>query len=268
MSLLRPKNTPSNRDALFLIMSSVFITALILGNLIGTTKFIHLFTIHLPDWFLPLVPALVRDGNQYSMIVPAGLIAFPATFLATDLVSELFGRRKAQLLVWVGFGVNCFMLILMTINFHLPNAEGVSGGLHLFDGIYGFMVGNTIASMIAYLTAQTIDVHLFHFWKKKTGGKHLWLRNNASTMVSQLVDSTAIITILYLSGNLGGSITSLSAVVILILNSYLFKFFAALLDTPIIYAVVAWLRDFDEDTVGTKENEPDLVQWVKPQAAK
>jgi uncharacterized integral membrane protein (TIGR00697 family) len=253
MSFLRPKNTPFNRDALFLIMSSIFITALVLGNLIGTTKFIHLFTIHLPDWFLPLVPALVRDGNQYSMIVPAGLIAFPATFLATDLVSELFGRRKAQLLVWVGFGVNCFMLILMTINFYLPNADGVSGGLHLFDGIYGFMVGNTIASMIAYLTAQTIDVRLFHYWKKRTAGKHLWLRNNASTMISQLVDSTAIISILYFSGNLGDSITGFSALIILILNSYIFKFFAALIDTPIIYGAVAWLREFDEDPVSQKK---------------
>ena len=247
MSFRRPKNTPHNRDALFLILSSIFITSLVLANLIGTTKFIHLFTIQIPSWLLPLVPEMVRNGSDYSMIVPAGLIAFPATFLATDLISELFGRRKAQLLVWVGFGVNCFMLALMVINFHLPNAYGVSAGLHLFDGIYGYMVGNTIASMIAYLTAQTIDVRLFHFWKNKTRGKHLWLRNNASTMVSQLVDSTAIISILYFSGNLGDSVTGLSALVVLIMNSYVFKFMAALIDTPIIYAVVNWLRDFDED---------------------
>jgi queuosine precursor transporter len=247
MSFFRIKNTAFNRDALFLILSSVFITSLVIANLIGTTKFIHLFTLQLPEWLLPLVPVLVRNGNEYSMIVPAGLIAFPATFLATDLVSELFGRRKAQLLVWVGFGVNCFMLALMVINYHLPNAEGVSMGLHLFDGIYGYMVGNTIASMIAYLTAQTIDVRLFHFLKNKTRGKHLWLRNNASTMVSQLVDSTAIMTILYLSGYLGESVTGLASLLILILNAYIFKFFAALLDTPIIYAIVGLLKDFDED---------------------
>lgn len=249
MNRARIKNTPFARDALFLILSSIFITSLVLANLIGTTKFIHLFTIGIPDLLLPLIPAIVRNGNEYSMVVPAGLIAFPITFLATDLISELFGRKKAQLLVWVGFGVNCFMLVLMFINFHLPNAEGISAGLHLFDGIYQYMVGNTIASMIAYLTAQTIDVRLFHFWKNKTKGRHLWLRNNASTLVSQLVDSTAIITILYLSGNLGDSITGLSAVVILILNSYLFKFLAALIDTPIIYAAVALLKDFEEDPV-------------------
>jgi queuosine precursor transporter len=253
MTFPRLKNTPFNRDVLFLVFSSVFITALVMGNLIGTTKFIHLFSIRIPDLFLPLVPNLVRDGNLYSMIVPAGLIAFPATFLATDLVSELFGRAKAQLLVWVGFGTNCFMLLIMTINFYLPNAYGISGGLNLFDGVYNYMVGNTIASMIAYLTAQTIDVRLFHFWKEKTKGRHLWLRNNASTMVSQLVDSTAIMSILYFSGNLGDNVTGISALVILIINAYAFKFFAALIDTPIIYLVVGWLKDFDEDPVNYKK---------------
>ena len=248
MRIPRLRNTPFSRDALFLALSSLFVAALVLGNLVGTTKFIHLFSIHFPDWFLPFVPELVRDGNVYSMIVPAGLIAFPLTFLATDLISELFGRRKAQLVVWIGFGVNIFMITIMTINYYLPDAEGVSAGLHLFDGMYGYMVGNTLASMTAYLVAQTIDVRLFHFWKKKTRGKHLWLRNNASTMVSQLVDSTAIISILYVSGNLGDSITGIGAMVILIINSYIFKFFAALFDTPLIYLIVGFLKNFDEDS--------------------
>jgi len=255
MRIPRLRNTPFNRDALFLALSSLFVAALVLGNLVGTTKFIHLFSIRFPDWFLPFVPEMVREGSAYSMIVPAGLIAFPLTFLATDLISELFGRRKAQLVVWIGFGVNIFMITLMTINYYLPNAEGVSAGLHLFDGIYGYMVGNTLASMTAYLVAQTIDVRLFHFWKKKTRGRHLWLRNNASTMVSQLVDSTAIVSILYISGNLGDSITGISAVIILIINSYMFKFFAALIDTPVIYALVGWLKNFDEDPMGNSNEK-------------
>jgi queuosine precursor transporter len=247
-----PKDTDRNfrRDALFLALSGVFITALVMANLMGTTKFVKLFTLHLPDWFLPLVPGMVRDGSFYSMIVPVGVIAFPATFLVTDLVSELFGRRKAQLLVWVGFGVNCFMLLVMTISYYLPDAVGVSKGLHLFEGVYGFMIGNTIASMIAYLTAQTIDVRLFHFWKKKTKGKHLWLRNNASTMTSQLVDTTAILGILYFAGNLGDSVTGIGALIILILNTYLFKLMAALIDTPLIYASVKLLRRYEEDPEG------------------
>lgn len=238
------------RDALFLTLCAIFLTALVMGNIIGTTKFVTLFSLNFPNWLLPLVPELVRDGSTWSMVVPVGVIAFPATFLATDLVSELFGRKKAQLLVWVGFAMNVFMLLVMTVNHMLPDAFGVSGGLNLFEGVYGFMVGNTIASMIAYLTAQTIDVHLFHFWKKLTRGKHLWLRNNASTMVSQLVDSTAILTILYLSGNLGDAVDGVAALAILIVNSYLFKFMAAALDTPLFYLGVHYFRKFDEDPSG------------------
>lgn len=150
--------------------------------------------------------------------------------------------------------MNCFMLMLMTINFHLPNASGVSGGLQLFDGVYEFMVGNVIASMIAYLIAQSVDVRLFHFWKKLTNGKHLWLRNNASTTVSQLVDSTAIITILYLANNFGPEIDSVGAVIILIINSYLFKFAFALIDTPLMYLGVRLFKDFEEDPVVQKVN--------------
>lgn len=151
------------RDALFLTLAGIFLTSLVLGNVIGTTKFVTIFSLNLPNWMLAITPELVRDGSVYSMIVPAGLIAYPFTFLATDLISELFGRKKAQLVVWIGFAMNCFMLMLMTINFHLPNASGVSGGLQLFDGVYEFMVGNVIASMIAYLIAQSVDVRLFHF---------------------------------------------------------------------------------------------------------
>lgn len=246
------ENKPSmaQRDALFLSLAGVFITALVLGNVIGTTKFVTLFTIDMPGWLQAITPTIVREGNIYTMSVPVGVLAYPVTFLATDLISELFGRKKAQLVVWVGFFLNFFMLLVMSVGHWLPNTGGVSGGIQLFEGVYEFMVGNTIASMIAYLTAQTIDVRLFHFWKNLTGGKHLWLRNNASTMFSQLVDSTAILTILYLAGNLGDNVNSVATLIILILNSYLFKFFFALFDTPLFYLGVRFLRHYDEDPTG------------------
>jgi len=237
------------RDALFLTLSGIFLTSLVLGNVIGTTKFVTIFSLELPSWLEALTPELIRNGSIYTMSVPAGVVAYPFTFLATDLISELFGRKRAQMLVWVGFGMNVFMLLLMSINHWLPNSVGVSGGLGLFEGVYQFMVGNTIASMIAYLIAQSVDVRLYHFWKRLTKGKHLWLRNNASTTVSQLVDSTAIITILYIAGNLDDAIDDAGAVIILILNSYLFKFFFALFDTPFMYLGVRLLKNYDEDRI-------------------
>lgn len=258
--------TPDRRDFLFFGLAAVFLTSLVLGNVIGTTKFVTLFTLNMPEWLQSITPALVRDGSVYVMSVPVGVIAYPFTFLATDLISELFGRKKAQMVVWIGFSMNIFMLLLMTVNHLLPDSNGISGGLSLFEGVYEFMVGNTIASMIAYLTAQTIDVRMFHFWKRLTSGRHLWLRNNGSTMVSQLVDSTAILSILYFAGNLGPEIDGFAPLAILILNSYLFKFFFAAFDTPFFYAGVWLFRNYQEDPEGhllfekEKDQEPHPFQ--------
>jgi uncharacterized integral membrane protein (TIGR00697 family) len=97
--------------------------------------------------------------------------------------------------------------------------------------------------MIAYLIAQTVDVHVFHFWKRLTKGKHLWLRNNASTTFSQLIDTIAILSILYLADNLGPDVNSISKLIRLIFASYLFKFFFALFDTPLFYLGVYLLKE-------------------------
>ena len=210
----------SFKERLFLFLSGVFLTALVLGNVIGTTKFV----------------------NVFGLTVPAGVLAYPFTFLATDLICELYGKKRAQTLVWTGFAMNFFMLGLMTLGHFFPDAGGVSGATSTFESVYQFMVGNVIASMIAYLVAQTVDVHMFHFWKKLTKGKHLWLRNNLSTTASQLVDTTAILTILYYANNFGNNVNTLSDLLPLIYYSYLFKFFFALFDTPLFYLGVWALK--------------------------
>ncbi|MEX0647641.1 MAG: queuosine precursor transporter [Balneolaceae bacterium] len=239
--------SPHKRDLLFLSLTGVFITSLVLGNVVGTTKFISFFSINLPGWLQSVTPELVREGSIYTMSIPVGLLAYPFTFMATDLISELFGRKKAQMVVWIGFFLNMYMLFLMSVGHWFPDSYGVSGGLNLFEGVYEFVIANTISSMIAYLIAQSVDVKLFHYLKRSTGGRYLWLRNNGSTMFSQLIDSTAILSILFLTGNLGDNITTVGALIILIANSYIFKFFFALFDTPIIYAAVWFFKDYNED---------------------
>lgn len=242
--------TSHKRDILFLSLVGVFITSLVLGNIVGTTKFVTIFSFGMPEWLQSITPSLVRDGSIYTMSIPVGLLAYPFTFLATDLISELFGRKKAQLVVWIGFFLNLYMLLLMSVGHWFPNTYGVSGGLNLFEGVYDFVIANTVSSMIAYLIAQSVDVKLFHFWKRVTKGKYLWIRNNGSTMFSQLVDSTLILSILYLSGNLGENITTISTLGILIFNSYIFKFCFALFDTPLFYISVWFFKEFEEDPVG------------------
>ncbi len=193
---------------------------MIMGNIIGITKFVEIF----------------------GLTIPIGTLAFPVTFLATDLICELYGEKRAQNLVYVGFFMNFFMLGVMSLGNYLDDA-GVSGGTMIYDEVYGFMRAGVIASVIAYAVAQTVDVKMFHFWKRLTNGKHLWLRNNLSTTFSQLVDTIAILSINYMVGNFEGEINSLSALFSLILSMYTFKFFSALFDTPLFYLGVRLLKD-------------------------
>ena len=166
---------------------------MIMGNIIGVTKFVEIF----------------------GLTIPIGTLAFPVTFLATDLICELYGEKRAQNLVIVGFFMNFFMLAVMSLGNYLDDA-GISGGTIIYDEVYGFMRAGVIASVIAYAVAQTVDVKMFHFWKRVTNGKHLWLRNNLSTTFSQLVDTIAILSINYMVGNFEGEINSLEALFSLI----------------------------------------------------
>tara|TARA_Y100000996_G_scaffold414089_1_gene404021 strand:+ start:435 stop:1091 length:657 start_codon:yes stop_codon:yes gene_type:complete len=208
------------KEKLFLFLSGIFLTSMIMGNIIGITKFVEIF----------------------GLTIPIGTLAFPVTFLATDLICELYGEKRAQNLVYVGFFMNFFMLGVMSLGNYLDDA-GVSGGTMIYDEVYGFMRAGVIASVIAYAVAQTVDVKMFHFWKRLTNGKHLWLRNNLSTTFSQLVDTIAILSINYMVGNFEGEINSLSALFSLILSMYTFKFFSALFDTPLFYLGVRLLKD-------------------------
>ncbi len=208
-------------QASYTLLAGIFLTSLTLGNIVGVTKFVDLGL----------------------FVIPAGLLAYPVTFLATDLISELYGRRRAQSVVWVGFIMNIFMLGLMWLGHTLPDASGVSGAATTFDTVYRFMKPNVIASMVAYLVAQSVDVQAFHFWKKLTKGKHLWLRNNASTTFSQIIDTVLILSILYATGGLGEDISTIGSLMSLMVASYTFKFAFALFDTPFAYLGVYLLKD-------------------------
>lgn len=211
------------REKVFLMLAGVFITSLVMANIVGITKIFSFFGIG----------------------IPVGIIPYPVTFLATDLISELYGKKRASFVVWVGFTMNMFMLLVMTIGYYTPAdmgwfdaivASGEPGKEYTFDYTYGYMIRGTIASMIAYLIAQFADVNLFHFCKRLTNGRHLWLRNNASTLVSQIVDTVAVMMITFVG------VMPMGQIIDLIIYGYLFKVCAALVDTPLFYLGVRILR--------------------------
>lgn len=213
-------------EQLYAGFMAVFVTFVLLTNTVG----VKLFT-------------------AFGRVLPVSIIWFPLTFLITDIVSEMYGARRARYLVITGFCMSLILLAFSLIGIQLPVAEFYplqEDYINIFGPVWRLLFG----SMAAYLLAQLIDVRLFHFWKKLTRGKHLWLRNNASTMISQFIDTFTVNTIfLYknstvFTGNFGDLMG-------IILGVYVLKVVIAALDTPLCYLGV-W---FVERTTGMKGTE-------------
>lgn len=230
------------REIVFLILSGLFIGTLAMLNILGITRLIDL------------------TFNLFGVAIPfrvfIGVLPYPITFLCTDFICEMYGKKRATYVVWTGFLLNIWVLFILWIGGILPPRPEIDGitGLpypddpnYLFYEIRFFTFRATTASMIAYLTAQFIDVHVFHFFKKATKGRHLWLRNNGSTLTSQMVDSLAVVLITYFfthSQLIEEGQKVFPALIVLILSNYIFKMAAALLDTIPFYIGVRFLSKY------------------------
>ena len=232
------------RERVFLVLAGVFLGTLSLLNILGISRFIDL--------------SFEVFGLDIPMVVAVGVLPYPITFICTDLISELYGRKRAAEVVWVGLLLNVWVVFLLWIGGELPGFEAVdpetgdlladeAGRVPVFFEIRTLAFGAVTASMIAYLFAQWCDVQLFHFWKWLTNGRHLWLRNNGSTLVSQLVDTTSVILIThYWAGALPIDVSAELApqLITFIASGYAFKLTVAVVDTGPIYGLVAFLRPF------------------------
>jgi queuosine precursor transporter len=229
------------RELVFIILSGVFLGTLAVLNILGLSRQIDL-SFNIGNWSIPF-------------IVFVGVLPYPITFLCTDFISELYGRRRANTVVWVGLLLNLWVLFILWLGGVLPPRPelGANNLPELTHPNYSFfyirkLTGMaTLASMIAYLTAQFVDVQVFHFLKKLTKGKALWLRNNGSTLTSQMVDSVAVILITYSFSDaihIHPGETVAHGLMILILSNYTFKMVSALLDTIPFYIGVKYLSRY------------------------
>jgi uncharacterized integral membrane protein (TIGR00697 family) len=238
------------RQRVFLLLSGVFLGTLALLNVLGISRFLD-FSFNV-------------FGLDIPMFVAVGVLPYPITFLCTDLISELYGQKKAQDMVWVGLLLNVWVIFLLWLGGILPGSgmDPVTGQVlvdeagrePVFFEVRQLAFGAVAASMIAYLAAQFCDVKLFHFWKRVTNGKHLWLRNNASTMVSQIVDTTAVILVTHFYANalpIDAALPVWPQLMVYIASGYVFKLMIAALDTGPLYLAVAYLRPY----LGLKPNE-------------
>lgn len=166
-------------------------------------------------------------------VAPAAVLVYASTFLMTDIISELFGKEKARLAVWTGFLANLVMVVSVLIAVKWPAASIMDPGLaEAFDAVFGFAPRVVLASMVAYLVSQHHDVWAYSFWKKKTGGRRLWLRNNASTMISQLVDTAIFIPLAFYG------VFPSAVLWQIFVGQYAIKLLIAALDTPFMYVAV------------------------------
>ena len=168
-------------------------------------------------------------------VLPAGTIAYPFTFLVTDTISELYGRRVAIRVVWYGFGLSAAMVVLVYVAQLLPSADFWEGQ-RAYETTLGSVPRVVLASMTAYLVGQHSDVIVFHHLRRVTNGRHLWLRNNASTMLSQAIDTTLFISIAFAGAVPASVLWNMMA------TQYLVKVGVAVVDTPIVYALVGWIK--------------------------
>ena len=231
-------------EQIYLALVGLFIAALVVCNLI----FQKFFVVEIP---LP-------GGHFYTLHQSVGILAYPLTFLVTDILSEVYGARRANQAVVAGLIASVFTTLLVEVADVSTSAEFGVGGT-VFHEVFGLSKVAVLASMVAYLAAQFIDIRLFHFWKRLTKGKHLWLRNNASTITSQVAD-TVLVLVLLASFEAAG--ITWDKVPSLILDGLLFKWAFAALDTPVFYVVVGALKKrFPEQTALLDQfDQPDASQ--------
>ena len=209
---------------IYLYLAALFITSLVVSNLIFQ-KFFY--------WY-PLEMSLF-GVRLFELSV--GILPYPITFLITDLISEIYGQKRANEVVIAGIFASFFSIGILLVASAAPAIPSSPIDDTTFTQVFSLSPLAVLASMIAYLSAQFVDIRIYHFWKKLTRGKHLWLRNNFSTFASQIIDSATVILLLCLFGVLPWSLFWG-----LTLSSIVFKILVAAIDTPFLYLFVGMFR--------------------------
>lgn len=229
------------REVVFVILAGLFLGTLAMLNILGISRQLDM-SFEIFNYKIPV----------YLFV---GVLPYPITFLCTDFISELYGKERARAVVITGLIINIWVLFILYLGGVLPIVPPMEAGevvpavddpSYAFYEIRRLTFGATLASMIAYLTAQFVDVHVFHFFKKLTKGKHLWLRNNGSTLISQLVDSISVtlITYYYAQAIQIKEDSVYHTLMVLIISGYVFKLLSALLDTIPFYIGVKILSKY------------------------
>ncbi len=197
-------------DLAFLLLTSFFVGSLVIAAVLA-----------------------VKIVGIWKIVVPAGVIAYSLTFMVTDTISEVWGKKTANRVVLAGFITLSIVFLLIWVAIKLPGAIFWKE-TEAYNTVLNQGLRIIIASLVAYVISQFHDVWAFHFWRKVTRAKHLWLRNNLSTMASQLIDSVVFILVAFAGTG--------KPVLTMIWGQYVAKIIIAAADTPVVYFLVFILR--------------------------
>lgn len=215
------KEKQKQAEFLYLILAGIFIASLVSCNLIFQKFF---------RW---------DAFGLYTFEISVGILPYPITFLVTDIISEVYGLKRANRVVMAGLVASVFVLGVVSVADLVPATDWSPVSDHRFSQVFGLTGVSVGASMSAYLAAQFIDIRIFHYWKKLTKGKHLWLRNNFSTMTSQLVDTSMVVGLLCSVGAIDWERFAQ-----LVFAGWVFKALVAAIDTPVLYLSTWGIRKY------------------------
>lgn len=219
---------------IYLYLGALFITSLVVSNLIFQKFF----------FWNPFGEFTVFGVSLFEVSV--GILPYPITFLITDLISEIYGRKMANQIVTAGIFASFFSMAIILVADIAPAIASSPINDETFTQVFALSPIAVLASMIAYLFAQYVDVAIYHFWKKLTDGKYLWLRNNFSTFLSQFLDTLTVVGLLCLF-----KVLPWNLFFGLVVSGFIFKIFIAFIDTPFLYFFVYIMRR----RFGLKQNQ-------------
>ena len=198
---------------LYTILSSVFLSALILAEITGS-KLIQ-----------------IPVGIDLVFTMTMGVVPFPITFIVTDIINEYFGRKGIRFVTFTGMAMILLVLAILQIDMLIPAAGFSPVGDEAFNAVFSASGRIIVGSLVAYLIGQLVDIYVFHFLRGKTGSRLLWLRATGSTVVSQLIDSFVVLFVAF------GGVLATAQIVEVGLTNYIYKFLIAVAITPLLYVI-------------------------------
>lgn len=196
----------SKQEKAFFFLGGCFIVLLVVSNVIASK--------------------IIAVGGFFA---PAAVICYSLTFAFSDTIAELWGKERTRFVVNVGFVAVLLSAVFIRIALLMPAAPFWEGQ-EAFASVLGSNMRIVTASLTAYLISQHHDIWAFMFWREKTDGRYLWVRNNLSTGASQLLDTALFITLAFYGTGM--------PLVSMIIGQYVIKLAIALLDTPLVYLAV------------------------------